>query len=410
MSTPAPSRRLADRLRQVEESRTMQVVAAAQRLRAEGRDVVDLGAGEPDFATPGHVKEAAKRAIESDFTKYTAAAGTPELRDAILRRFSDDFGVERTRREVIATVGGKQSIFNVLLALVNPGDEVLVPAPYWVTFPQVVHLCGGTPVAVAADEQKGFQITARMIEAHLTSKTSLIVLNSPNNPSGSVIQVAELLRICELAARRRIYVLVDECYQKIVYDGLRPSSAAAVPVDLRPWVIVAGSLSKTYAMTGWRIGFTIGPEDLVSHILVIQGHETSNPNSVAQMAAIEALLGPQDCVEQMRREYERRRDYFVPALNGIPGIRCHVPQGAFYAFASIREILDGVIPSSDAFAARLLQDAGLAVTPGSGFGIEGYIRLSFAASMNTLEKAVHRLDVFVRETLRLRGLKSVSSR
>jgi aspartate aminotransferase len=377
----------------------MQVVAAAQRLRAEGRDIVDLGAGEPDFPTPGHVKEAAKRAIESDFTKYTAAAGTPELRDAIIRRFAEDFGVDRARQEVIATVGGKQAIFNVLLALVNPGDEVLVSAPYWVTFPQVVHLCGGTPIPVPADEQAGFQITARMIEAHLTSKTSLIVLNSPNNPSGSVISAAELLRICEFAAERGIHVLVDECYQRIVFDGLRPSTAAAVPSEVRPWVIVAGSLSKTYAMTGWRIGFTIGPEDLVSRILAIQGHETSNPNSVAQMAAIEALRGPQDCVEQMRREYQRRRDFFVPALNRIPGVRCPTPQGAFYAFASIRGILDGLVPTSDAFAARLLEDAGLAVTPGTGFGAEGYIRLSFAASMTTLEEAVRRLDVFVRKTL-----------
>ena len=395
MATP-PVRRLAERLRQVEESRTMRVVASAQRLRAEGRDVVDLGAGEPDFPTPGHIKDAAKRAIDADFTRYTPAAGTPELRDAIADRFLEDFGVQRARNEIIATVGGKQAIFNVLLALVDPGDEVLVTAPYWVTFPQVVHLCGGIPVIVPTDEQSAFRVTAAMLEEKLTSKTSLIVLNTPNNPSGAVIAPSELVRICELAAERRIHVLVDECYQKIVFDELRPHTAAAVPPELRRWVVVAGSLSKTYAMTGWRIGFTIGPEDLIARIVVIQGHETSNPNSVAQAAAVQALSGPQDCVDEMRRQYQLRRDYLVPALNGIPGLSCVLPRGAFYAFASVRRHLNGRFRTSEDFAARLLEESGVAVTPGSGFGTEGYIRLSFAASRTALESAIERLGAFVR--------------
>lgn len=386
---------LASRMARMEESSTMAVMLAAQRLRAQGLPIVDLGAGEPDFHTPDHIKEAAKRAIDANFTRYTAAVGVPELRDAIVRRYREDFGVERLRSEVVVNVGGKQSIFNLLLALVDSGDEVVIPAPYWVTFPQIVHLCGGTPVIVQAPPEDGFRITADLIAPHLTERTKVVVVNSPGNPTGAVIPWREFVRICELAAERDVYVLSDECYQHFLYDGLLPCTGAAVPEPLRARVLVSGSLSKTYAMTGWRIGYTIAPEQVIAAVTKIQSHETSNPTSIAQAAAIEALCGTQQPVQTMLAEYKRRRDFLVPALCALPGVRCARPEGAFYVFPDIRTRLGGRVRTSDEFAARLLDEAYVAVTPGSGFGTDGFIRISYAAAMSDLEEAVWRLDAFL---------------
>jgi aspartate aminotransferase len=385
----------ADRLNSVQESTTVRVMAAAQKMKAEGIDVVDLSVGEPDFNTPENVKAAARRAIDSNFTRYTATPGMPALRDAILARYHTDFGVERKRQEVIVNVGGKQAIFNALMATVNPGDEVLIPAPYWVTFPPVVHLCGGKPVIVETDPAGGFQVTAELLEPCITDRTKLVILNSPSNPSGAVVPFAEFSRICELAADRGIFVLSDECYQRFLYDGLQPFTGAAVPDRQRPWVIVVGSLSKTYAMTGWRIGYTIGPSELIQRMSTIQSHQTSNPTSIAQVAAIEALLGPQDFIGEMTQEYQRRRDYIVNALNQIPGVRCFMPQGAFYVYPDIRGLLSGNVKNCDDLATQLLEKAHLALTAGCAFGTSGFIRFSYATSRSELEKAMQRLADFV---------------
>lgn len=387
----------ADRLNQVQESSTIKVMAAAQKLKAEGIDVVDLGVGEPDFNTPDNIKEAAKRAIDKNFTRYTPTPGVPALRDAILFRYRADFGVERTRREVIVNVGGKQAIFNALMAVVNPGDEVLIPTPYWVTFPPIVYLCGGTPIFVETAPESGFQITAGLLARHITDRTKLMIVNSPCNPSGAVVPLQEFSEICELAAERQVFLLSDECYQRFLYDGLQPFTGAAVPESQRPWVIVVGSLSKTYAMTGWRIGYTIGPAELIDRMTTIQSHQTSNPTSIAQAAAIEALTGPQDSVGLMTREFQRRRNFLVPALNNIPGMRCFMPQGAFYAYPDIRGLLKGDIKTCEEFAARLLEKVHIALTAGCAFGTNGFIRISYATAYSELEKTIERLNCFVKE-------------
>jgi aspartate aminotransferase len=385
------------RLDQIQESPTSKVMAAAQKLKAEGVDVVDLGVGEPDFNTPDNIKEAAKRAIDQNFTRYTPAPGVPALRDAIVMRYREDFGVARIRHEVIVNVGGKQAIYNALMATVNPGDEVLIPAPYWVSFPPMVYMCGGTPVYVETTPESGFQVTADLLAKHITAKTKLMIVNSPCNPSGAVVPKAEFDKICQLAVERKIFLLSDECYQRFLYDGLQPYTAAAVPESQRPWVIVVGSLSKTYAMTGWRIGYTIGPVELIDRMTTIQSHQTSNPTSIAQAAAIEALTGPQDSVEIMTREFQRRRDYLVPALNRIPGIKCFMPQGAFYAFPDVRELLKGELKSCEVFAARLLEKAHVALTAGCAFGTNGFIRISYATAFSEIEKTVQRLTDFVKK-------------
>jgi len=396
MASTNPKSLFADRLNQVQESPTIKVMAAAQKLKAEGVDVVDLGVGEPDFNTPDNVKEAAKRAIDKNFTRYTPAPGVPALRDAIVTRFRADFGIERTRREVIVNVGGKQAIFNAIMATVNPGDEVLIPTPYWVSFPPIVHLCGGTPVYVETSPESGFQITAKLLSRHITPRTKLMIVNSPCNPSGAVVPLSEFNKICELAAERKVFLMSDECYQRFLYDGLQPFTGAAVPEAQRPWVIVIGSLSKTYAMTGWRIGYTIGPAELIDRMLTIQSHQTSNPTSIAQFAAIEALTGPQDSVGQMTREFQRRRDYLVPELNKIPGMHCFMPQGAFYAYPDIRALLKGDIKTCEQFAARLLEKVHIALTAGCAFGTNGFLRISYATAFAELEKTVERLNRFVK--------------
>jgi aspartate aminotransferase len=398
MSFARARRAFASRLDRVQTSATMQVLSAAQKLKMEGVSIIDLGAGEPDLATPENIKAAAKRAIDANFTRYTATGGVYQLRDAIISRLRHDFGVERTRPEVIATAGAKQAIFNTLLALIDPGDEVVIPAPYWGTFPQAVHICGGIPVIAETDIENEFTVTADLLQRHFTAHTKALILNSPHNPTGNVILHDEFLKICRLVAERGIFLISDECYLGFVYDGLKAYSGTAVPEDLRPWVIVAGSLSKIYAMTGWRIGYVIGPRDLIGKIDTIQGHQTSNPTSISQAAAIEALTGPQDSIARMIKEYQTRRDLLIPALNGIPGFHCGLPKGAFYAYPDIRGALAGRIKASDEFARLLLQEEHIAVTPGSGFGTEGFIRISYTAPVEALEEAVLRLKNFVKKT------------
>src|SRR4051812_11585173 len=330
---------IADRISSISVSSTMKVAADAERLRSEGVDVVDFGAGEPDFPTPDNIKQAAVRALEQNFTKYTPAGGTAELKKAICERHAQDFGTDYKPNECLVTVGGKHVIFNLMQALVDPGDEVVIPVPYWVTYKDVVNYAGGKCVFVDTDENTGFEVTAALLEPHLTSNTKLVIINSPSNPSGGVIPRSEFLKIFELTSKRGIYLMTDECYCQFLYDE-KPFSIAAMP-GAKETVLVAGSLSKTYAMTGWRIGFALAPSSIITAMTKLQSHSTSNPTSIAQKAAVEALNGSQDSVPLMLAEYRKRRDFVIERLRSIEGVSIVMPKGAFYAYPNISVAFKG---------------------------------------------------------------------
>jgi aspartate aminotransferase len=387
---------IAQRISTISVSSTMKVAADADRLRREGVDVVDFGAGEPDFPTPDNIKNAAIAALAANFTKYTPAGGTQELRQAICERHRADFGTQYTVAECMVTVGGKHAIFNLIQALVDPGDEVVIPVPYWVTYKDVVNYAGGTCVFVDTDEANGFELTAAMLEPHLTSRTKLLIVNSPSNPSGAVLTRDEFIRIYELTASRGISLLTDECYCQFLYDD-SPFSIASVP-GARENVLVAGSLSKTYAMTGWRIGFALAPAPLISAMTKLQSHSTSNPTSIAQKAAVEALRGPQDSVPAMLAEYRKRRDFVIGRLREIPGVSIVVPRGAFYAYPNISVAYGGgKVKNSLEFAEKLLGEAHVAVVPGEAFGTADHVRISYATSMHELERGLDRLHRFIQQ-------------
>ena len=383
-----------ERVGRISESTTMAVTAEAGRLKRAGVDVVALGAGEPDFPTPEHIKRAAIRAIEANFTRYTAAGGTPELREAIVAWHAREFGTSYKPSECIATVGGKHAIFNCLAALVEDGDEVILPVPYWVTFFDVINYYGGTPVKVETSEANSFSLTASDIEGALTDRTKVVVVNSPNNPSGAVVSRPEFERILALTSSRGVTLLSDECYSHFVYSAEPFSIAAAT--GAKPAVVVTGSLSKTFAMTGWRLGYLLGPAELISNINKLQSHATSNPNSIAQKAAVEALTGPMEPVYEMLEQYRERRSHVVAALNDIPGVTCPQPHGAFYAYPNISCAFgNGGVNSAMDFAKRLLGDEHVAVVPGEAFGTSEQVRLSYAASMQELEEGIRRIRQFI---------------
>jgi aspartate aminotransferase len=385
---------IADRISSISVSSTMKVSADAEKLRAEGVDVVDFGAGEPDFPTPDNIKQAAIRALEQNFTKYTAAGGTLELKKAVCDRHKLDFGTDYKPNECLITVGGKHLIFNLTQALINPGDEVVIPVPYWVTYKDVVNYAGGKCVFVETDEAKGFTLTAAMIEPCLTARTKLVLINSPSNPSGAVLDPAECEKIFKLTSDRGIYLMTDECYCKFLYDS-RPFSIAALP-GARETVLVAGSLSKTYAMTGWRIGFGLVPAPIVGAMTKLQSHSTSNPTTISQKAAVEALRGPQDSVAVMLAEYHKRRDFVVRRLRAIPGVTCAEPRGAFYAYPNLGVAIgkNGIADSLQ-LSERLLAEAHVAVVPGEAFGTTQHVRISYATSMHELERGLDRIHQFV---------------
>jgi len=385
---------IAERISSISVSSTMKVAADAEKLRSEGVDVVDFGAGEPDFPTPDNIKQAAIRALEQNFTKYTPAGGTAELKKAVCERHAKDFGTDYKPAECIITVGGKHVIFNLMQALVNPGDEVVIPVPYWVTYKDVVNYAGGKCVFVDTDEEKGFTLTAGMITPHLTDKTKLLIINSPCNPSGAVLDRGEFEKIFQLTHERGIYLMTDECYCHFLYDS-QPFSIATMP-GARETVLIAGSLSKTYAMTGWRIGFGLVPPALVGAMTKLQSHSTSNPTSIAQKASVEALRGPQDSVQAMLAEYRRRRDFVVKRLREIPGVKCAEPRGAFYAYPNVGVIIGkNGIQSTLQLAERLLAEVNVAVVPGEAFGTDQHIRISYAASMQDLERGLDRIHQFI---------------
>lgn len=392
-TTAAPA--FADRMSLISESSTMKVAAAADKLRRSGVDVVDFGAGEPDFPTPDNIKKAAIDSIHANFTKYTPAGGTQDLKEAIVARHAADFGTSYKANECIVTVGGKHVIFNLMQVLVNPGDEVVIPVPYWVTYKDVVNYAGGKCVFVDTDEQAGFTLTADMIEPHLTSRTRLLIINSPSNPSGAVIPDDEFIRIYQLTSKRGIWLMTDECYCHFLYEG-SPFSIAAQP-GAKDSVIVAGSLSKTYAMTGWRIGFGLAPAPVIGAINKLQSQMTSNPTSIAQKAGVEAVRGPQESIQTMLAEYRKRRDYVIGRLRAMPGVTIAEPKGAFYAYPNISVAFgrNGIRTTTD-FAERLLEESRVAVVPGEAFGTGHHIRISYATSMHELERGLDRIAAFLK--------------
>ncbi len=374
-------------------SATAAVVIEAEKLRAAGADLVDFGAGEPDFPTPEHIKRAAIAAIQEDFTRYTATGGIAALKDAIRQTHGQDFGSQYEREEVLVTVGGKHALFNAISALIDHGDEVILPAPYWVSFKDQITYAGGTPVIVATDENDGFGLSAEMIARQVTARTRMILLNSPANPSGAVFTPETFRGVLELCRERGLWLLSDECYAKFVYDG-RPYSAAGEP-NAKDWLIVAGSLSKTYAMTGWRLGYLLGPRAVIKKAVNLQSHSTSNATSFVQKAGIAALTGPQEPVAAMLAEYTRRRRAIVEGLRAIPGVSCTMPAGAFYAYPNIGALLGrpGTATPLE-FAAKLLHEAGVVTVPGEAFGTDRHIRFSYATSLETIQKGLERFADF----------------
>jgi len=385
---------LSDRIALISVSSTMKVAADADRLRREGVDVVDLGAGEPDFPTPDNIKQAAIRAIDGNFTKYTPAGGTQELKQAICERHATDYGTSYGPAECVISVGGKHVIFNLMQVLLDPGDEVIIPVPYWVTYKDVVNYTGGKCVFVETPEANGFKLTAAMIEPHITAKTKIVIINSPSNPSGAVLDRDEFERIFEITNKRGIWLMTDECYCRFLYDS-EPFSIASAK-GAKETVIVAGSLSKTYAMTGWRIGFGLGPAPVMAAINKLQSHSTSNPTSIAQKAAVEAVRGPQESVGIMLAEFRKRRDFVIDRLRQIPGVTVGVPQGAFYAYPNISVAYGkGGINTSMQFAEQLLAKASVALVPGEAFGNDTHVRISYATSMEELTRGLDRLHQFM---------------
>ena len=385
---------LTERINRIEASATMAVVAEADKLRSQGIDVVDFGAGEPHFATPQHIKDAAIAAIQGNFTKYTAVGGTPELRDAIVHRHAVDFDSDYRREESVASTGGKHALFNAIQVLVDHGDEVILPVPYWVSFKDIVRYAGGNCVLLETDEAQGFRLTAAMIEGLITPRTKLIILNSPSNPSGAVMSAEDLTEVVRLAHERGIWVLSDECYVYLNYSGKGFSVGALREYKER--MVVLGSLSKTYAMTGWRLGYALAPAPVVSAMIKLQSQSTSNPTSIVQKAAVAALQGPQECVEEMRLDYIKLRDHVVRGLRALPGVKCTLPEGAFYAYPNMSAYFgrSGVNSASD-LAGKLLREAHVATVPGEGFGTSQHIRVSYATTIAELDRGLERMRKFL---------------
>ena len=399
MTTAAkPTIRLTQRVRDIQVSPTLAVLNRAQELLAKGVDVVDFGPGEPDFPTPSAVAAAGKRAIDEGKTKYTSGSGTKELREAIAARYNRRYGTKLTPNHVIAGTGGKQELFNVILALISDGDEVIIPAPYWVSFPDQVQFAGGKPVFAKTDVTNKYRPTLASIAAVATDRTRGLIINSPNNPTGAVIEEAELEKIVEWCVANDVFLLFDETYEFFVYDGSKHASAARYYDEHPESIIIVNSMSKTFAMTGWRLGYAIAHPEIIAAAGKIQSHSTSNPSSIAQVAALEALRGGDDEVRKMYDAYTERRAWLVPAINGIDGFCCADPDGAFYIFPQVKNLFGrGGIQDSAALATYLLDEARVAVVPGSAFGDDDCVRISYATSMDRIHEGVKRIGDAVRK-------------
>ncbi len=384
---------LSDRVQQIKPSPTLAVTKRAAELKAAGKDIIGLGAGEPDFDTPEHIKQAAIEAINKGFTKYTAVDGTPGLKKAIINKLKNDNGLSYEPNQILVSCGGKQSFFNLSLAFINPGDEVIIPAPYWVSYPDMVVVAGGVPVILNTDESTRFKITAAQLDAAITPKTKIVVLNSPSNPSG-VAYTADELKALGDVLRKHPHVLVatDDMYEYIWWADFSFENILTVCPDLYDRTIVLNGVSKAYSMTGWRIGYAAGPVKLISAMTKVQSQSTSNPTSISQVAAEAALNGGRDCVTPMVKAFKERHDYVVKTLNEIPGFSCIAADGAFYAYPNVKDAMAKAGIDNDIdFAEKLLLEAGVALVPGSAFGTPGYMRLSFATSMEVLEDALARI-------------------
>jgi len=389
---------LAARMQNLGMSPTMKGTMEADRLRRQGVKVIDLGAGEPDFPTPAHIASAAKDAIDKQFTKYTANPGIMELREAVVARYKLDYGVSYQADEAIITAGGKQALFHAALALFGPGDEVITHVPGWPTLVEQVKLAGATPVVVRARQEDGFALKASTFLGAVTPRTKAIIINSPGNPTGALLAEGEARQLAEAAAKRGIWVVIDLCYERLIYDGVPHNLPRIMGESLRDRLVLAGSTSKAYAMTGWRCGWMVAPKPVVQAANALQSHSTSNVNSITQRAAVAALTAPQDCVTDMLAEYKRRRDQVLAWLAEEPRLRCGVPQGAFYVFPDVSDFLspDRIRTSLD-FADGLLREDHVVTTAGEAFDTPGYLRLSYATSLDTLREGITKLIAFARK-------------
>jgi len=382
-----------ERISRISVSSTMAVLAKADKLKASGVKVVDFGAGEPDFPTPDNIKKAAVEALNQNFTKYTPTGGIRDLKQAIIERHAQDFGSNYTVEECLVTVGGKQAIFEAILATINHGDEVILPVPYWVSFLDIVNYAGGNAVLLETRESENFAVRAEAVEKLITPKTKMVIVNSPNNPSGAVVPPEEMEKLLALAVRHQLLLMSDECYCHFLYDGRKPYSLGCS--KNRENLLVVGSLSKTYAMTGWRVGYGLGSAKLLGNMLKLQSHSTSNPTSIAQKGAVAALRGPQDSVGTMLAEYERRRDRIVAGLRAIPGVRCGMPEGAFYVYPNVEAYVKKYgIADTTPLAEKLLDEAHIALVPGPAFGTNEHLRISYATSQEQIDEGLRRLSDF----------------
>ncbi len=389
--------RLAERTKAIKPSPTLAMNAKAKALKAAGEDITNFGVGEPDFDTPDNIKEAAIKALREGFTKYTPVGGIDELKTAIIEKFKNDNNLQYEKDEILVSCGAKHNLYNIAEALFGPGDEVIIPAPYWVTYPDQVLLNDATPVIVMTDEKNSFKISTESIKENLSQKTKALILNSPSNPTGLAYDKGSLEKIAQMAVEYDFYIISDEIYEKLVYEGFEHISIASLGDEIKQRTIVVNGLSKSHSMTGWRIGFSAGPKDITKAMTNIQSQSTSNPTSIAQKAAVEALTGPQDFIPKMLSEFDKRRKYMVQGLNGIKGLSCATPIGAFYTFPNVlsyfgKKFNDTAINNSLDLSTYLLEQAKVAVVPGSAFGDDKYIRLSYATSMENIKKGVDRIE------------------
>ena len=389
--------KLAKRMAMIKPSPTLAVDAKAKAMKAQGIDVIGFGVGEPDFDTPENIKDAAIKALKAGFTKYTPAGGTDELKAAVCDKFRRDNGIEYNPADVLISCGAKHSLYNIFQALLDDGDEVIIPAPYWVSYPDMAYLAGAVPVPISTTEQSGFKITPKQLKSAITPKTKMLILNSPSNPTGASYSRDDLAGLAQVVLGTDIIVVSDEIYEKLVYDGFTSTSIVTVEPRIKAQTIIVNGVSKTYSMTGWRIGYAAGPADAIKAMANIQSQSTSNPTSFAQKGAIEAIQGPQGFISEMVAEFDRRRTYMVKRLNGIAEFSCLTPNGAFYAFPNVSGVYGKsaggqAVNNSNDFATYLLEKAGVAVVAGGAFGADNNIRLSYATSMGNIEKGLDRIE------------------
>jgi aspartate/methionine/tyrosine aminotransferase len=402
--------RLSDRVKKAGFSTTMQIAALAFKLQSEGIKIINLNVGEPDFNTPENVKSAAHIAIYKNFTKYTPNAGLAELKDAIIKRLKTDYDLSYTRDEIIVSPGAKNCVYNACMAVINPGDEVIIPTPYWVSYPAMVRLAAGIPIFLPTFANDGFRLAPDLLEQAITPRTRALILNNPSNPAGAFYSREDLAELLEVALAANLIIIADEVYEKLIYDDLKFTPAAAISTKAKENTVLISGVSKTYAMTGWRIGYAAASKDLIAGMNMVQSHNTSGATSISQVAGIEALNGPQDCVKTMLAEFQKRRDYLLARLRQIPGITCHPASGAFYLFPDFSayfnmEFEGGRIMNSADMVYYLLKQAYVATVPGSGFGAENYIRLAYSTSLENIETAMNQIEAALKKLSPIRQLE-----